>query len=303
MKFGENLKKLRKTKNISQEELAEKVGVSRQSVSKWETGESYPEMNNILELCKIFHCKINDLVNDSIIDSDSLDEEVKQNVVKFKKEKQQQMKTLTKILSLIGKIGGIVTKVAIPFVIIAMIITPVLLYNIDITDNTITTKNKNLEITESNNNISIRYKKHIVVANIDNKDIIKYSNILNENKNYTIIRIELGFITLVAFIIILIKLLKHLEQLFENINNGETPFTLENVNHIKKMSYCMIICIFISSLGETLLNITTQEEISFGLELFDIVEILFLFTLSYIFEYGYEIQKDSKGKIYGEENE
>ena len=54
MKFGDNLRNLRKSKNISQEALAEKVKVSRQSVSKWETGEAYPEMNNILELCKIF---------------------------------------------------------------------------------------------------------------------------------------------------------------------------------------------------------------------------------------------------------
>lgn len=38
MKFGDNLKKLRKTKKLSQEDLAEKLNVSRQSVSKWETG-------------------------------------------------------------------------------------------------------------------------------------------------------------------------------------------------------------------------------------------------------------------------
>lgn len=86
MKFGDNLRKLRKLKKLSQEELAEKMQVSRQSVSKWETSESYPEMNNILELCKIFHCHINDLVNDNIIDINSLDEEIKMNVVKFKKE-------------------------------------------------------------------------------------------------------------------------------------------------------------------------------------------------------------------------
>ena len=40
MKFGDNLKNMRKKNNLSQEELAEKVGVSRQSVSKWETGVS-----------------------------------------------------------------------------------------------------------------------------------------------------------------------------------------------------------------------------------------------------------------------
>ena len=43
MKFGENLKKLRKSKKLSQEELAEKMKVSRQSVSKWETGLSFPK--------------------------------------------------------------------------------------------------------------------------------------------------------------------------------------------------------------------------------------------------------------------
>ena len=46
MKFGDNLRALRRENEISQEKLAEKVGVSRQSVSKWETGETYPEMNN-----------------------------------------------------------------------------------------------------------------------------------------------------------------------------------------------------------------------------------------------------------------
>ena len=43
MKFGENLRKLRKLKKLSQEQLAEKMNVSRQSVSKWETGLSFPK--------------------------------------------------------------------------------------------------------------------------------------------------------------------------------------------------------------------------------------------------------------------
>ncbi len=72
---------------MSQEKLAEKVNVSRQSVSKWETGDAYPEMNNLLELCKIFHCKINDLVNDSILDVNNLDDEVKNKVISLKKKK------------------------------------------------------------------------------------------------------------------------------------------------------------------------------------------------------------------------
>lgn len=84
MKFGENLRNIRKAKKMSQENLAEKVGVSRQSVSKWECGEAYPEMAHILKLCEIFHCKINDLVHDNMCDIKSLDEDIKSKVTKLK---------------------------------------------------------------------------------------------------------------------------------------------------------------------------------------------------------------------------
>ena len=49
-------------------------------------------MNNIMALCDIFHCKLNDLVHEDIADFDSLDEEIIMSAVKFKKEKQQKMK-------------------------------------------------------------------------------------------------------------------------------------------------------------------------------------------------------------------
>ena len=141
MNFGDNLRNLRKSKKISQETLAEKVGVSRQSVSKWETSEAYPEMNNILELCKIFHCHINDLVNDNIIDIDSLDEKVKMSVVKLKKQEQKKMKTLSHILSLIGKIGRIVLLVIIPFIVLLMVMIPIIFNNIEIKNDKIESKN------------------------------------------------------------------------------------------------------------------------------------------------------------------
>lgn len=64
MKLGNNIQNLRKSKNLSQEELAEQVGVSRQSISKWECDESYPEWNKIPILCKIFHCNLENLVSD-----------------------------------------------------------------------------------------------------------------------------------------------------------------------------------------------------------------------------------------------
>ena len=302
MKFGDNLRNLRKSKNISQENLAEKVNVSRQSVSKWETGEAYPEMNNILELCKIFHCNINDLVNDNMIDLDSLDEDVKMSVVKFKKEKQSQMKTISKILSLIGKIGAIVARVGLVFVIIAMATIPFAFKYIDVKDGRLVSNNSAIEVVEHRNQLDIRVNNSTAATNIKNSDVNMVATAIEKySKPGVVLFFELGFALLLAFLVVLIKTLKHLELLFDNINKGETPFTLENVNHIKKMSYLLIASIVLSSLGQTAMNIPMDSDIEFSM--FNVVEILFLYSMSLIFEYGYEIQLDSKGKIYGEEDE
>ena len=122
MNFGDNLKRLRKFKKISQEKLAEKVGVSRQAVSKWETGESYPEMNNILEICKIFHCNINELVNDNIVDVNSLDKEIVMNVVKFNEKKQRNMKGVCKVLSILFAIGKWAFRFLTVFTVVVMLL-------------------------------------------------------------------------------------------------------------------------------------------------------------------------------------
>ena len=66
MKFKDKLPKLRKNNNITQEQLADMLGVSRQAVSKWESGLSIPDMEKIIEMCKIFNCQIEELLDDGV---------------------------------------------------------------------------------------------------------------------------------------------------------------------------------------------------------------------------------------------
>ena len=68
MKFEDKLQYLRKKANLSQEQLADKLNVSRQAVSKWESGASYPEMDKLIAMSKIFKCSMDDLVNDDAKD-------------------------------------------------------------------------------------------------------------------------------------------------------------------------------------------------------------------------------------------
>ncbi len=72
MSFGKNLQFLRKLKrDMTQEELAEKLGVSRQTVSKWELDTVQPEINKAIELCKLFNCSLDSLFRDDLAACDS----------------------------------------------------------------------------------------------------------------------------------------------------------------------------------------------------------------------------------------
>lgn len=66
MNLADNLKKIRKDNHLSQEQLAEKLGVSRQSISKWELGIAYPELDKVVQLCNLFNLNIDDLLNQDI---------------------------------------------------------------------------------------------------------------------------------------------------------------------------------------------------------------------------------------------
>ena len=67
MTIGEKITHLRVVNNISQDELAKMMGVSRQSLSKWENGESLPQLENIKQLCEIFKISADELIDDKIV--------------------------------------------------------------------------------------------------------------------------------------------------------------------------------------------------------------------------------------------
>lgn len=62
MNFGKNLQILRKMTNITQEELAGKMNLSRQTISKWELGVVLPEVEKLVDLCEMFNCSIDELL-------------------------------------------------------------------------------------------------------------------------------------------------------------------------------------------------------------------------------------------------
>lgn len=96
MKLSENLKRIRKDNNLSQEQLAEKLGVSRQAVSKWESGQSYPEMDKVLLICKLFNYNLDELMNENIKEVD----ETKQSKININKYVDDFFNFITKTIDM-----------------------------------------------------------------------------------------------------------------------------------------------------------------------------------------------------------
>lgn len=79
MHIGERLLKLRKQKGLSQEEIANIIGVSRQTISKWETGESNPDFDKIIPLCDLYNITTDELIRGEVSDKKTSNEKNQDN--------------------------------------------------------------------------------------------------------------------------------------------------------------------------------------------------------------------------------
>lgn len=114
MNLGKKIAELRKKKNLSQEELAEKVGVARQTISKWETGDTTPDINQVKIISKIFNISIDELVDNDI-----------NNVIVEKVSNTEKLAGITiKILKVFGIMIIVFITLILLFVIIFMVDMP-----------------------------------------------------------------------------------------------------------------------------------------------------------------------------------
>ena len=76
MSLGTNIQYLRKLNKLTQEQFAEKMNITRQTVSRWESDEVTPELNKLIEMCSIFSCKLDELVREDMSSKDEIYSEV-----------------------------------------------------------------------------------------------------------------------------------------------------------------------------------------------------------------------------------
>ena len=105
IKIGKFIKEKRKEKKITQDELAEKIGVSNRAISKWENGNCMPDSGIILELCKILGITINDLFHGEIIDKKDNERKFEKYLLEIYKQKEDGDKKLLNFEIIFGVIS------------------------------------------------------------------------------------------------------------------------------------------------------------------------------------------------------
>lgn len=108
IKIGSFIKDCRKAKTLTQEQLAERLGLSPKTISKWECAKGLPDASIMLELCEILSISVNELLNGRHIDSKDYMERAEEKLLEMQKSKQESDKRLLNAEILIGIFSTIV---------------------------------------------------------------------------------------------------------------------------------------------------------------------------------------------------
>lgn len=102
IKIGKFIAERRKMQNLTQMQLAEKLGITDRAVSKWENGKTLPDASIMLELCGILGVSVNDLLTGEVVTMENYNEKMEKNLLEMTEAKQKADKNLLNLEILVG---------------------------------------------------------------------------------------------------------------------------------------------------------------------------------------------------------
>lgn len=107
IKISKFIQEKRKSKNLTQLELAEKLNITDRAISKWECGKSLPDASIMLELCEILGISVNELLTGEELEMKDYDKQAELNLLELKRQKEASDKRLLNMEIVTGVIGTI----------------------------------------------------------------------------------------------------------------------------------------------------------------------------------------------------
>lgn len=218
---------------------------------------------------------------------------------KLNRNDQKTLKVLSKVIEVVSKICEVVMYIGIVGIVISMFFIPTLIKHLDVKDNKMVFDlGKELRLEENKGSIIIYSNDKKIGEEKKDVSLEQYKKILkNNNKDTLIMALEFELVLTIIYMFVIAVMFRTLNKLFKNIEKT-TPFTLENIECLKKLFRYLIISYALSLVITIVMEAFTKVEARGGS--INIMQILFTAVIIYIFKYGYELQKNSKGNIYDE---
>ena len=102
VKIGKFIAERRKSVNLTQMQLAEKLSITDRAVSKWETGKSLPDSSIMLELCEILSINVNDLLSGEVVTMENYNKEAENKLIEMVKQKEMTDRRMLTLEVFIG---------------------------------------------------------------------------------------------------------------------------------------------------------------------------------------------------------
>ena len=108
IKIGKFIQEKRKEKNITQQELAEKLNITDRAISKWENGNCLPDVGTMPELCEILNITINDLFSGEVVNMKNNEKKLEENLLEMTRQKEEKDRQLLSLEIFIGVISSVI---------------------------------------------------------------------------------------------------------------------------------------------------------------------------------------------------
>ena len=107
IKIGRFISECRKKNNLTQMQLAEKLGITDRAISKWENGKAMPDSGIMLDLCNELKISVNELLSGEVIKMDNYNKKAEENLLEMKKQKEEADRKMLKLEWVIGYTASI----------------------------------------------------------------------------------------------------------------------------------------------------------------------------------------------------
>ena len=216
--------------------------------------------------------------------------------VMFDEKANKNMHLLSKIVYIITKIITIFCYIGLAGLILCLIVVPIVLGHID-------TKNSKIKVGDKEYRYELN-KSEFTIYDGDDKIInekvntnIDLQEIISKHSSSYYIGVVESVLGIGALVVLLsILLLRHISAFFKNISKDDTPFTNDNIVHLKKMAAYLIIMTAVSIVSFSILNIVADLGMSVNINLTDILYAIILICMAYVFSYGYDLEKKTVNK-------